>query len=175
VDALRASQDETKGGVEMQPIVLATDGSPSAERATEVAIELAHETGAKLFVTAAWEASLTVYPDAPVTSAADVKRIERTRAIAAARKATDRARDVGVEAESVVREGDPIDIVSQTAVDTRASLIVVGSHGWGTLRRLVFGSVSTALLHHAPCPVLVARYDATARAALGHEKEHAVA
>ena len=159
----------------MQPIVLATDGSPSAERATEVAIELAHETGAKLFVTAAWETSLMVDPISTAAGAADVKRIERTRAIAAAKKATDRAKDAGVKAESVVRQGDPVDIVSQTAVDTCASLIVTGSHGWGKLRGLVFGSVSTALLHHAPCPVLVARYDATATVALGHEKEHAVA
>jgi nucleotide-binding universal stress UspA family protein len=116
-----------------------------------------------------------VYPISTATDAADVKRIERTRAIAAAKKATDRAKDAGVKAESVVRQGDPVDIVSQTAVDTRASLIVTGSHGWGKPRGLVFGSVSTALLHHAPCPVLVARYDATATAALGHEKEHAVA
>jgi hypothetical protein len=32
---------------------------------------------------------------------------------------------------------------------------VVGSHGWGPIRRLVFGSVSRALLDHAACPVLV--------------------
>jgi nucleotide-binding universal stress UspA family protein len=37
--------------------------------------------------------------------------------------------------------------------------VVIGSHGWGAIRRLVFGSVSSALLHHAPCPVLVARLD----------------
>jgi nucleotide-binding universal stress UspA family protein len=48
-------------------------------------------------------------------------------------------------------------MIAQTATNCDASLIVVGSHGWGPIRRLVFGSVSTALLHHAPCPVLVVR------------------
>jgi nucleotide-binding universal stress UspA family protein len=35
-------------------------------------------------------------------------------------------------------------------------MIVVGAHGWGAVKRLVFGSVSLGVLHEAPCPVLVA-------------------
>ena len=159
----------------MRPIVLATDGSPSAAQAVTVAVELARETGAKLFVTAAWEAGLTAYPYAPMAAVPEVEKAERERATAAARAAIDRAKDASVEAESVVREGDPVDIVSQTAADTGASLIVVGSHGWGTLRRFIFGSVSTALLHEAPCPVLVVRYDATNAEAPAQEKEKALA
>ena len=38
-----------------------------------------------------------------------------------------------------------------------AQLIVVGSHGWGAARRFLSGSVSTGLVHSAPCPVLVVR------------------
>jgi hypothetical protein len=34
-------------------------------------------------------------------------------------------------------------------------MIVVGAHGWGPLRRVVHGSVSTAVVHQARCPVLV--------------------
>jgi hypothetical protein len=33
----------------------------------------------------------------------------------------------------------------------------MGAHGWGAMQRLVFGSVSTSVLHHAPCPVLIVR------------------
>jgi nucleotide-binding universal stress UspA family protein len=151
----------SKGGFEMQPIVLGTDGSPTAEEATAVAIELAQDTGARLCVAAAWEAPLTVYPYAPESTVPELQRAERARATNAARTAIARATEAGVEAESFVREGDPVDIVSETARNTSASLIVVGSHGWGPLRRLFFGSVSMALLHEAPCPVLVARHDVT--------------
>ena len=64
---------------------------------------------------------------------------------------------------------------SPTAADTPAALIVVGSHGWGRLRRLVFRSVSTGLLHEAPCPVPVARHDAHAAAKHSREQEEALA
>ena len=158
----------------MEPIVLATDGSPSAEEATAVAIELARDTGAKLCVAAAWEGPLTVYPYASDVAMPEVEKVERQRATEAARIAVARAKEAGVEAESFVREGDPVDIVSETAANTGASLIVVGSHGWGPLRRLVFGSVSTTLLHEAPCPVLVARHDASKAGASAAVNEEAL-
>ena len=65
-------------------------------------------------------------------------------------------------------------IVSPTAADTGAELIVVGSHGWGPLRRLVFGGVSTALLHEAPYPVLVARPHGPTTEGSTREKEKAL-
>lgn len=145
----------------MNPIILATDGSPSATKATELAIELAHEAGAKLCVVAAWEGILTVYPYAPYGPVPEVDEAEQHRAASAAAAAKTRAQELGIEVETFVREGRPIDVVSDTAKATGASLVVVGSHGWGALRRLAFGSVSMGLLHHAPCPVLVARFTPT--------------
>jgi nucleotide-binding universal stress UspA family protein len=147
-----------KGGAEMNPIVLATDGSPSAEQATKIAIELAHEAGARLLVVAAREPAST-YAYATPGTYPPVDETEKERAHAATTRALQRAAAVGVRAESFERLGDPVEVVGRTASDTGAALIVVGSHGWGPLRRLVFGSVSTGLLHHAPCPVLVARFD----------------
>jgi nucleotide-binding universal stress UspA family protein len=55
----------------MKPIVLGTDGSPSAAKATSLAIELARETGARLYVVAAWQTPLTIYASSPVIAADD--------------------------------------------------------------------------------------------------------
>ena len=138
----------------MNPIILATDGSPSAADATKQAVELARASGAKLFVVSVWHAGLTTYSSATLPES---KRAAKEHACEAARAAVEVARAAGVEAESFVLEGDAVERICKSAADTGASLLVVGSHGWGPLRRLVFGSVSTGLLHHAPCPVLVVR------------------
>jgi nucleotide-binding universal stress UspA family protein len=143
----------------MKPIVLATDGSPSAANATRLAVELARDTGARLYVVAAWQTPLTIYASAPTIATSDLDPAEIERATEAAQKAVHLARAEGVDAKSFVRNGEPVQMISQTAKDCDASLVVVGSHGWGPIRRLVSGSVSTGLLHHAPCPVLVVRLD----------------
>ena len=138
----------------MKPIILATDGSPSAADATKQAVELARATGAKLYVVSVWQAGLTSYSTAALP---EPKRVAKEQACEAARAAVELARAGGIEAESFVLEGDAVERICKSAADTNASLLVVGSHGFGPVRRLVFGSVSTALLHHAPCPVLVVR------------------
>jgi nucleotide-binding universal stress UspA family protein len=158
----------------MKPIVLATDGSPSAANATKVAVELARESGARLEVVAAWQTPLAIYASAPTIATSDLDTAEIERATEAARAAVDLARADGVDAKSFVRNGEPVKMISQTAKDCDASLVIVGSHGWGPIRRLVSGSVSTGLLHHSPCPVLVVRFDAESATLASAKKTGAV-
>ncbi|MGD8858787.1 MAG: universal stress protein [Myxococcales bacterium] len=56
-----------------------------------------------------------------------------------------------------VRIGKPPEAITQMAVDTRADVIVTGTHGREGLERVVLGSVAEWLVRHAPCPVVVAR------------------
>ena len=59
--------------------------------------------------------------------------------------------------ETEVRLGAPARVIIDEAKDWKADLIVVGSHGRGFWGRLTLGSVSDAIVHHAPCSVLIAR------------------
>jgi nucleotide-binding universal stress UspA family protein len=59
--------------------------------------------------------------------------------------------------ETEVKLGAPARVIVDEAMDWKADLIVVGSHGRGFWGRLTLGSVSDAVIHHAPCSVLVAR------------------
>ena len=54
-----------------------------------------------------------------------------------------------------VRAGDPAAELEQAAGEQRADLIVVGSQGHTVVERLLLGSVSTRLTHHAQRPVMV--------------------
>jgi nucleotide-binding universal stress UspA family protein len=58
-----------------------------------------------------------------------------------------------------VEVGDAGEVVCHVAAEEHADVIVVGSHGKGWARRAVMGSVSSFVVQHAPCPVLVVRAD----------------
>jgi len=57
----------------------------------------------------------------------------------------------------VLRDGLPKDVILDEAERWRADLIVVGSHGYGAVKRLFLGSVSLAIATHAPCSVEIVR------------------
>lgn len=69
------------------------------------------------------------------------------------------AADVGGLADAVIAGeiGQPGPQLCQLATDRSADVVVIGSHERGFLSRLLDPPVQTYLLHHAPCPVLVAR------------------
>jgi nucleotide-binding universal stress UspA family protein len=53
--------------------------------------------------------------------------------------------------------GSPEQVIVETAQSWGADLIIVGSHGYGFWSRALIGSVSNAVVNHAPCSVLVVR------------------
>ena len=63
----------------------------------------------------------------------------------------------GRPVEQLVSEGDPAREIVRIAEDRDVDLVVVGARGLGTLERLLLGSVSEAVLHHAGRPVLIVR------------------
>ncbi|HLY86532.1 MAG TPA: universal stress protein [Gaiellaceae bacterium] len=143
-----------------KPILFATDGSPSAALAQEKAIELARVLGAQLVAVSVAHPALPPvgyggygYSDvvAELTKA-DHKRLETLLSEVAGA-----AEVAGVSCSTVVADGFAVEEICRRASEYEAQLIVVGSHGWGAARRLFSGSVSTGLVHTAPCPVLVVR------------------
>lgn len=63
----------------------------------------------------------------------------------------------GLVIEMAVLYGDPRSVIVDQAEGWSADLIVVGSHGYTGLRRLLLGSVAQSVVSHAPCTVEVVR------------------
>ncbi len=63
----------------------------------------------------------------------------------------------GVQAECVVQDGLVTDLILDLAEDRAISLIVMGTHGWRGIDRLMLGSVTERILRRAKCPVLAVR------------------
>jgi nucleotide-binding universal stress UspA family protein len=143
-----------------RPILFATDGSPSAEEAQKEAFELAHRLDAPLVVVSVAHAHLPAvgyagYGYSNIVSEltqVEHKRVEELLATVAAA-----ARGAGLSCTTVLADGFAVEEICEVARKRDAQLIVVGSHGWGAARRFLSGSVSTGLVHSAPCPVLVVR------------------
>ena len=65
--------------------------------------------------------------------------------------------DSQIRIESEVMFGSPDSRIVETAEEMPADLIIIGSHGYKSWERLLLGSVSNSVMHHAPCSVMVVR------------------
>ena len=144
-------------------VLLATDLTAASGTATDRAIELAAQLGARLLVVNVMD---------PAHSRVGVLRTsgrirpveEREDRSEAAQVVVDRARSFGATATYLVWEGEPADAILAAAASEHADLIVVGTRGRGGVGRLL-GSVSDSVVHRSEAPVLVVRPDGAPRAA----------
>jgi nucleotide-binding universal stress UspA family protein len=144
----------------MQPVMLATDGSLSAEAATEEAIELARAFAAPLVVVAVAHAAVPAYGGGYIgygDLVVELRKAESDHVDRVLAETKTRATAAGVACETVARDGIPGEEICRETAAREPRLVVIGAHGWGRIGRFVHGSVSTYVLHHAPCPVLIVR------------------
>ena len=134
----------------METIVVGVDGSEGSRAALELAAREATLRNARLRVVVVWEVPSNAYGGG--LALVDANAFDALRAheqLAAESLATART----AHCEAVVLEGQPAEVLLGAATD--AELIVVGSRGLGGFKRLLIGSVSDQVVHHADCPVMV--------------------
>jgi nucleotide-binding universal stress UspA family protein len=93
------------------------------------------------------------------TTVGGVQRKEDLRASTTAAAAALDLRQTGFAAEGDIIEGDPKSRIVDYARSSGADLIVVGSEADGRLKKVLLGSVATAVVTNAHCPVLVIRVE----------------
>ena len=142
----------------MPGIIVGIDGSGHARRALEWAVNEAAMRHAPLTVVTVNQ--LVTGWGVPMVYPGDQELIENARK--AAQEETDLVLGK-MGADSVpsvtVQAGEAL---LNAAADTDADMIVVGSRGAGGFKRLLMGSVSTQVTHHAHCPVVVIPADSRA-------------
>lgn len=143
----------------LSTILLATDGSPSAEEAERAAIALADSTRAVLHVVHVW----TIPPEhiGPGLNSADrayVAELHEEQGRHVLATVLERlAMAGGTIAGAQLRRGHLAEEVLGEAETVGADLIVTGSRGSGQAKRVMLGSVAEAIVRGATCPVLVVR------------------
>ncbi|QKW37014.1 universal stress protein [Actinomadura sp. NAK00032] len=143
-------EPDRHSGAEPDRAVVGVDGSPASEAALAMAFTEAELHGLSLRAVAAWE-PVPVKDPPPLVDDAGMREAAKARL----EQLTAPLRDLhpGVEAQAEVIVGRPREVLLDAAQGAR--LLVVGSRGLGGFRGLLIGSVSHALLQHAPCPVAV--------------------
>ncbi|NJC67446.1 universal stress protein [Planosporangium flavigriseum] len=137
-------------------VVVGVDGSPAADVAAGVAFEEASRRGCALVAVWAFYVPLparTMGPPPIVCDPVEVAADIRSALVGQVAKWRDKYPDVPVE-YAVIQGSAAAALTDQSR---RAQLVVVGSRGHGRAAGLLLGSVGLQLIHHADCPVLVAR------------------
>ena len=141
----------------VQTVAVGTDGSGTADKAVEFAIDLAARYEAKIvFISAYVPVSETRLKrearDAPEELQWTINPAEDVDATL--RDCEERAEERGLRWASEARQGDPAKILVELAADNGADVLVIGNKG---MERRVLGSVPNSVSHNAPCSVLIVK------------------
>ncbi len=135
-------------------ILVAVDGSESARKALELSIHLAQVCNSKLDI-------IHVVVDTAYggdsSSTSDLMEELRNKGMSLLEQCKSEATKNNVQAIIDLEEGDAAQVIIEAANKNNSDLIVVGKRGLGFFKELLLGSVSSKVLHHATCSVMIAR------------------
>jgi nucleotide-binding universal stress UspA family protein len=148
-------------------ILVATDGSAHSERAVQMTTNFRFPVPCEIKIVSVVETAvplnLDIYGGGYVPPTVELEKIARENAQEvlenARQKILQQFSDENIIISTEILNGSPESQIVETAEKMKANLIIVGSHGYNTWERLLLGSVSDSVVHHAPCSVLVVRGD----------------
>lgn len=145
-------------------IILATDGTRFGDAAIDTLRKFNLGAGDSVRVISVVDMAVPLAVDVyggylPDTS--ELEKAARENATKIVEAASDKLRSFlegsGADVSSDVLFGSPDSRIVETAEEVSADLIILGSHGYKRWERLLLGSVSSSVIHHAHCSVLVVR------------------
>lgn len=146
-------------------ILLATDGTKYGAAALRFLGKLALSDGDEVKIVSvvdmALPLSVDIYGGGYLPSTLELEKTAQENAEKTLAETAQRAREIilnqNVNVSTETLFGSPERRIVETAEELKADLIIVGSHGYNRWERLLLGSVSDSVVHHAPCSVLIVR------------------
>ncbi len=136
-------------------IVVGVDGSRNAEKALNVAIDIARFHGSRVFIVHVTP-SFTIGQQPPSLSDPVLATLKK-EAEEVLGRASQMARSHGIPATTKLAVGDATEEIMKIAQHEEADLIVVGNRGLSPVKGFLLGSVSGRLSQHAECSVLIVK------------------
>jgi len=152
-------------------LLVALDGSESSQRAAQAAVELADKLKTDLIVLHAITPPTSYYhstiasPTGMSLPAPSQHEIDayyayaRKAAMGIVGEAESKAKKLGIHVNTEVPEAlsSVVETIINHASKENVDLIIVGTRGLGGFKKMLLGSVSSGIVSHAHCPVLVVR------------------
>ena len=145
-------------------ILLATDGARQSNAAVDMLKRLVIHDGDQVIAVSVVDLAMPMGMDiygGYVPDTTEYEKAAKENATRILKETEDRLRshlaDRKVEITTEILFGSPESSIVELADQIKPELIVVGSHGYSGWERLLLGSVSDAVVHHAPCSVMVVR------------------
>jgi len=138
---------------QFKKILVGFDGSPASKKAVDAALALAGSLDSKLLVFSVArppEPATIVEVDAMLDDA-------REHFEEQFKKITQRAKDSGLELQTDIAVGHPVEQIVHRAELDRVDLIVLGRRGKSRFEKMLVGSTAEKVLRYAHCPVMVVK------------------
>lgn len=139
------------GAATASRLLVGFDASPSSVRAVRLAVDMARGGRATVWLVFAQQSRpLAAEPRTEEEISVPVRTTQK-----AMETLIQEARDAGVRAEVIVRDGDPATVILSVVRELNAGMVFVGTRGLGGPARLLLGSVSSRVVNAGLVPVTV--------------------
>jgi len=131
-------------------ILLPTDGSKYSAIASNKALELANFYGSSLLAVSIVDVTEEFYTEAPDAVEELIRKAKRF--VEDIKK-----RANGLNIQTLVKEGETYEVITNLARESISDVIVMGNHGRTGVKRFLIGNVTEKVIGYAPCPVLIVK------------------
>lgn len=137
-------------------ILVPVDGSDNSYKALEAALILSEKLGSNISV-------VNVMEQVPITHIESEKLLselleahkKENQEILS--KCSEIAHQKGITIKSVLLQGNPAPVILDYSKKENFDLVIMGSRGMGKFKELILGSVSSKIVHHSPCAIMIIR------------------
>ena len=137
-------------------ILVPVDGSDNSYKALEAALVLSEKLGSNISV-------VNVMEQVPITHIESEKLLgelleaykKENQEILS--KCSDIAHQKGITIKTVLLQGNPAPVILDYSKKENFDLVIMGSRGMGKFKELIIGSVSSKIVHHSPCAIMIIR------------------
>ena len=137
-------------------ILVPVDGSDNSYRALDAALLFSEKLGSNITV-------VHVMEQVPITHIGSEKLLsefleaykKENQDILS--KCSEIATQKGLTIKTLLLQGNPASVILDYSKQEKFDLLIMGSRGMGKFKELILGSVSSKIVHHSPCAILLIR------------------